>query len=105
MAHEALETDGVDGIIAAFLQAEHAGKDPDRADWLTRYPKFRGELNEFFADHDHVNEMASPFRILVNPVPASQGLSAGPSQLNPHETKSGDAHPTGLDVGSGKPAK
>src|SRR5215475_9241370 len=61
----------VDEIIAAYLAALDAGYPPDRQEWLARYPEFAAELEVFFADHDRVDQMASPLR----PPPQAQALA------------------------------
>jgi len=61
----------VDEIIAAYLAAVDAGQASDRREWLARYPEFAAELRVFFADHDQVDQMASPLRPVPQGAPAA----------------------------------
>jgi Ca-activated chloride channel family protein len=42
--------------VASFLGALDAGSNPDRQEWLKRYPEVGPELEAFFADHDRLRE-------------------------------------------------
>ena len=50
----------VNEIIASYLEAEAAGRQPDRAEILARHPDLAGELRAFFADNDGMRHMAKP---------------------------------------------
>jgi Ca-activated chloride channel family protein len=44
--------------VASYLGALDAGGNPDRREWLERYPEVAPQLEAFFADHDRMNEAA-----------------------------------------------
>jgi serine/threonine protein kinase/WD40 repeat protein len=50
----------IDELIAEFLEAEAAGRSPDRAALLARHADLADELRSFFADHDRMRAMAEP---------------------------------------------
>jgi WD40 repeat protein len=59
MTHERGETSRetrVNEAIAAFLEAERAGKAPDPKEWLTRYPDLAAELQSFLADREQFRQ-------------------------------------------------
>jgi hypothetical protein len=71
MTEEAHDTPGeerVDEVIAAYLEAERAGRAPPPGELLARHPELADELRSFFADR-------SRFRQLVAPI----GPAAAPS--------------------------
>jgi eukaryotic-like serine/threonine-protein kinase len=76
----------VDVVIAEFLEAEAAGRLPDRAALLTRHPDLADELRSFFANHDRMRAMAEPLRPL-EPTPPGEaptlGLDNGPPGAGP----------------------
>ena len=51
-----------DEIIAEYIRAEEAGEAPDREEFLSRCEEFRDELEEFFANRDRMERLASPLR-------------------------------------------
>jgi WD40 repeat protein len=50
----------VNEIISAYREAEAAGRSPDRATLLARYPDLAAELTRYFANHDAMREMGKP---------------------------------------------
>jgi len=52
----------LEGILAAYLEELEAGRTPDRAAWLARYPDMAGELSAFFANLDHMGRIADSLR-------------------------------------------
>ena len=49
----------LDEAAAAYLKEIEAGRAPDPAEWLARYP----ELADFFAAQDQVGRLAAPLRL------------------------------------------
>jgi Ca-activated chloride channel family protein len=50
--------------VASYLQALDTGSDPDRQEWLNRYPEVAPRLEAFFADHDRMHAVVqSPGRV------------------------------------------
>jgi len=52
----------VDALIAAHLEAERAGRAPDREQLLKEHPDLAGELRSFFADRNRFRQLAGPLR-------------------------------------------
>ena len=52
----------VDEVIAAYLQAEAAGRSPDRAEIVARHPDLAADLQSFFADHDRFRRLSPDIR-------------------------------------------
>jgi eukaryotic-like serine/threonine-protein kinase len=52
----------LDEILAFYLEEVEAGRTPDRDAVLAKHPELIAELNAFFANLDHVAELASPWR-------------------------------------------
>jgi hypothetical protein len=46
--------------IALYLEADDAGRAPDRRDWLARYPDLAGPLEAFFAGQQRMERFAEP---------------------------------------------
>jgi Ca-activated chloride channel family protein len=58
-----LTTDADDAYhdaVASYLQAIDGGDNPDRREWLDRYPDLASRLAEFFADHDRMAATVTP---------------------------------------------
>ena len=56
------EDRSLEAVIAAYLRASRAGRVPDRAEYLARYPELAGELESFFAEYEAFDRIASPIR-------------------------------------------
>jgi eukaryotic-like serine/threonine-protein kinase len=54
---------GLNEILAAYIEEVEAGRRPDRASWLAKHPELATELNAFFANFDHVAQLAGPPRL------------------------------------------
>jgi serine/threonine-protein kinase len=52
-------------VLVACLKAIDAGQAPDRQALAARYPEFAGELEQFFAQHDYLGQLAAPLRTAV----------------------------------------
>jgi WD40 repeat protein len=50
----------VNEIIAAYLEAERAGRAPQRGEVLARHPDLADELRSFFADRDRFGQLVAP---------------------------------------------
>lgn len=55
--------DGLDEIIADFLEAEEAGRPISAAELIAQHPEFADQLREFFADRDILRSDARPLAI------------------------------------------
>jgi eukaryotic-like serine/threonine-protein kinase len=58
--------DDLSQVLADYAAAEEAGTPPDRAVFLARYPQHADELREFFANHDQIQRLLSPFDAVPN---------------------------------------
>ena len=52
----------LDEILAGLMRASDAGELIDPDDWLARHPDFSEELQEFFREHERVEELVEPLR-------------------------------------------
>ena len=59
----------LDEAVTAFLEAQEAGRNPHRKEWLARYPDVAAELEQFFADQDEVDRLTSPLRTALQATP------------------------------------
>jgi serine/threonine-protein kinase len=55
--------DRLSEVIAAYLAALDAGSIPDREALLTAHPSLADDLRAFFANQDHLEELAVPLRL------------------------------------------
>ena len=49
-------------VIAAYIEAVDAGKQPNQQDILEQHPDLAAMLKEFFADHERMRRAAVPFQ-------------------------------------------
>ena len=54
--------DRLEAAVEEFFVALEQGQSPDRTRLLERYADVAGELAEFFADYDRLDELARPLR-------------------------------------------
>jgi WD40 repeat protein len=52
-------------IVAAYVEAADAGRVPDRAEILARYPDLATELRDLFADYDQLSRLSEPLRAVA----------------------------------------
>lgn len=52
-------------VLAAYLKSVESGDDIDESEWLQRYPEFVGELTDFFAGREKINQITAPLRVGV----------------------------------------
>jgi serine/threonine protein kinase len=78
--------DRLQDILVEYLEAQEAGRAPDRKTFLARHPEFARELEEFFATDERVDGAVAPLREAVLGGPGPEGGAAGP----PGPTQLGD---------------
>jgi tetratricopeptide (TPR) repeat protein/predicted Ser/Thr protein kinase len=61
-AYPSEPSERLDQAVTAFLQAAERGQQPDRLQWVARYPDMAEGLEAFFADQDRVNRWTSWLR-------------------------------------------
>jgi serine/threonine-protein kinase len=83
-----------DEVLVACLEAVENGDRMDRQEWLARYPVFAGQLEEFFADHECLDQLAAPLR------PVAQRSRLADAATETPEASAGDAAGTGTTGGS-----
>jgi WD40 repeat protein/tRNA A-37 threonylcarbamoyl transferase component Bud32 len=76
----------VNRVIAEFLDAERAGRAPDRATLLAAYPDLADALRSFFADRECFARLAEPLAAAAPTMPPPPGAVAGDPTLAPGET-------------------
>jgi serine/threonine-protein kinase len=57
----------LDQLLAAYLEAVEAGQPPDRDELLRRHPDQADGLRAFFANHDRMEQLGAPLRVLAEP--------------------------------------
>ena len=62
---EPVEPDRLGDALAACLEAAEKGETLDRPALLARYPEFALEVERFFAQHAHMNQLTAPLRDVV----------------------------------------
>jgi tRNA A-37 threonylcarbamoyl transferase component Bud32 len=63
--------------VTGYLKAVEAGQAPDSRVWLARYPDLAGELGEFLAGQEQLEELAAPLLALAG------GTTPGPQSGDP----------------------
>jgi WD40 repeat protein len=66
-------------LIAAYLEAEQAGRAPGREVWLAGHPALADELRGFLAVHDRLARIGAPLRGVALPPPATPVAGATPA--------------------------
>ena len=51
--------ESLDAVLAALLEMSEQGQAADRKAWMSRYPQFAAELEEFFTSREHLEPWAS----------------------------------------------
>jgi hypothetical protein len=67
----------VDEVILAYLEEVDAGRAPQPADYLARYPDLAPDLQSFFADQQQVRRLTAPLRIVSSSSTTSDAPTAG----------------------------
>jgi WD40 repeat protein/tRNA A-37 threonylcarbamoyl transferase component Bud32 len=83
----------INGIIAAYLEAERAGQAPDQEELLRLHPEFASELRSFFADRDQFQELAEP----LAPIHLGSRTEAEVPTLPPRSSEDAPALARGSD--------
>jgi tetratricopeptide (TPR) repeat protein len=61
-------------ILADYLRDVEAGRSPNQAELLSRYPDLAGELQGFFVGQEQLGRFAAPLRQVVEPI-ADSGIT------------------------------
>jgi tetratricopeptide (TPR) repeat protein/tRNA A-37 threonylcarbamoyl transferase component Bud32 len=90
-------------VLADYFAAVEAGRAPDRAEWLARYPDWADEIVAFLEEQDRLLKLTEPFRPAAAEGPAgASGPTGGGSGIGftaEHEPVNGSAgYPTGTKV-------
>jgi serine/threonine-protein kinase len=81
----------LDEIIAAYLEAEEAGRAPDPQELLNRHPTLAPQLMQLFTNQEHFDRLAAPLRSVV---PAAPGATPFPADTPfPEAPAAGEAGP------------
>src|SRR5947209_2736522 len=65
-------------ILAAYFEADKAGRAPDRAAWLAEHADLAGELAEFLAQQERLLGATAPLRSILE-----EAMSPGPDPGRP----------------------
>jgi WD40 repeat protein len=71
--HTPEPADQLDELIAAYLDAEQAGRAPERSSWLAQHPQHAAELRRFLDNHVQLARLGAPLRDLALPSPGAPG--------------------------------
>jgi tetratricopeptide (TPR) repeat protein len=63
-------------VLAAYFEAVESGQDPDRTEWLARYPDLAEEINGFLDDQDRLLNLTEPFRPIAEAAEREDSASA-----------------------------
>ncbi len=72
-------------ILAAYFEAVEAGRSPDRAEWMARYPERAEEIAAFLDEQDRLLRLTEPLRPTTgelaasDPEPAAGMTGSGPT--------------------------
>jgi tetratricopeptide (TPR) repeat protein len=67
-------------VLAAYFEAEKAGRAPDRAAWLAEHADLAGELREFLAQQERLLGATAPLRSILE---AAMGPGPDPGRSSP----------------------
>ena len=75
----------LESVIAEYIRACDAGAKPDQQPILEQHPELADDLREFFAQRDHLNQLAGPMRELGDSLFQSVGPGKRVSYVGDYE--------------------